>query len=221
MRKIIIFLLASLLCFSVYAAVTKSGATVDAWQNIAANSVLEGATSTITGNYQTNLVVAGTLNSTTATTNGLKIIVQVSAATSGNNTWYTLTEFGALSGVTAGSVNGTNSMPSGWLGGNVINCTTTAGLANSTWLFVSGDTLATSELVFQTSRTAVGVGNITLLNLPEQTHTANYTVWNQTFSQTISIPDVASRVRVIYDNKQDATGSAAIVTSSILNITGI
>jgi hypothetical protein len=44
---------------------------------------------------------------------------------------------------------------------------------------------------------------------------------NQTFTQTISLPDATQRLRVIWDNTQDAAGPSYSVRSAICNITGI
>lgn len=75
----------------------KSVAEVDAFQEIAQNTILEGATVDVSGLYDVTLYIDCALSSTTAHT-GTEIIVQVSSATSGDNMWENLTSFTGVTG---------------------------------------------------------------------------------------------------------------------------
>ena len=71
---------------------TKTVTEVDAFQEIAQNTVLEGATVDVSGLYDVTLYIDCCLSSTTAHT-GTEIVVQTSSNTTGDNMWENLTAF--------------------------------------------------------------------------------------------------------------------------------
>jgi hypothetical protein len=80
MFKKLLLLLIGIFCLyqTSYGAIAKSGAEVCNWTIVAQNTVVKTSPVTITGNYQTALTIDAALVTTTATTNGLGIVVQTS-----------------------------------------------------------------------------------------------------------------------------------------------
>lgn len=219
MRKIILSLLFLLFITSnSFAALTKGVAAVDAWTAIVQNDLVEGATTDISANYQTTLYIDAALTSVTATTNGLKIIVQISSAASGDNSWHELTSFGMVAGLTAATENLTNNPAAA--GTTVFTVADTTGfVTEGDLIYIKDSTEANSELfIIDTFSTNVSV---TALDGSTTSHVQNTPMWNKAASITVSIPDTANRVRVIYDNTQDAAGSTVSVRCRLSNLTGI
>lgn len=219
MRKIILSLLFLLFITSdSFAALTKGVAAVDAWTAIVQNDLVEGATTDISANYQTTLYIDAALTSTTATTNGLKIIVQISSATSGDNSWHELTSFGMVAGLTAATENLTNNPAAAGTTAFTV-ADTTGFVTEGDLIYIKDSTEANSELfILDTFSTNVSV---TALDGSTTSHVQNTPMWNKAASITVSIPDTANRVRVIYDNTQDATGSTVSARCRLSNLTGI
>lgn len=71
---------------------TKAVDAVDAFQEIAQNTILEGATVDVSGMYDVALYIDCALSSTTAHT-GTEILVQTSSNTTGDNMWENLISF--------------------------------------------------------------------------------------------------------------------------------
>lgn len=201
-----------------FAALTKGVAAVDAWTAIAQNDLVEGATTDISANYQTTLYIDAALTSTTATTNGLKIIIQISSNTSGDNSWHELISFSMVAGLTAATENLTNNPAAA--GTTVFTVADTTGfVTEGDLIYIKDSTEANSELfVLDTFSTNVSV---TALDGSTTQHAQNTPMWNKAASITVSIPDTANRVRVIYDNTQDATGSTVSARCRLSNLTGI
>jgi hypothetical protein len=199
-------------------ALTKGVSSVDAWQAIAQNDLVEGATVDISGAYQATLYIDAALTSITATTNGLKVIIQISSATTGDANWHELTSFGMLAGLTAATENLTNN-PAG-VGTTVFTCVDTTGfVTEGDLIYIKDATEANSELfVLDTFSTNVSV---TALDGSINSHVLNTPMWNKAASITVSLPDSANRVRVIYDNTQDAAGSTVSVRANLSKITAI
>lgn len=218
MKRLLLSLFFLFFASSSQAALTKSVSSVDGWTAIAQNDLVEGATTDISANYQTALYIDAALTSTTATTNGLKVIVEVSSATSGDANWHELTSFGMLAGLTAATENLTNN-PAG-VGTTVFTCADTTGfVTEGDLIYIKDSTEANSEL-FRLDTFSTNV-SVTALDGSTNSHVQNTPMWNKAASVTVNIPDSANRVRIVYDNTQDAAGSTVSVRSNLSKITGI
>jgi hypothetical protein len=226
MRKLLLALL--FLCFAstAQAALSKGVAQVDGWMAVAQNATTVGATATLSGNYQTALVIDAALTSVTATTNGLGIVVEGSSTTSGDNNWYQIASYTALAGVTAITNNMTSNISAA---ATLIPMTNTTGFATFTnsslpsyltnLVYIKDSTINNSEVRTQT--TFSSNANITVDTGVTNAHANNTAIWNSVANNMISIPDSTYRIRVIYNNKLDPSGSSADVRSNVVNITAI
>jgi predicted nucleic acid-binding Zn ribbon protein len=219
MKKLLIAL-AFLLCVSsAQASITKTVSLVDTWAIVGTNSTLVGANATVNSNYQTVLTIDTALVTTTATTNGCRIIVMGAANTTTDNNWYPIATFNVLAGVTA--VANTT-----WSNNNAGNTslllnTTTGFMYKGMPFYINDSTLANSEIRYVANYTAASA---VILDSPlVNTHNAGAIAYggNSTSSQVVAIPDGTYRIRVFYDNAQDAAGSAIAVRSSTSQMTGI
>ena len=218
MKKLlfIVFLLVATNAF----AITKSTETVDNWTDVKVNTVIEGATANISPNYQTTLQIDAAAGVATATTNGLKIIVQSSSATSGDDKWAELTSFSMLAGVTANLEPISNNPLAA--GSTTITCADTTGYVTEGSLAFASEPVATltnSELLFIT--TFVTNVSITVLDGTTYSHVQNTGMTNQAATIVVNIPDSAVRIRVIYDNTQDSAGAPFRVRTTLTKITVI
>ena len=201
------------------ATLTKTVSLVDNWQIVQANQTLVGANYTCNANYQTLLTIDTALVSTTATTNGARIIVMGSANTTTDNDWYPIATFNVLSGITA-TANITavdNNAGNTSLLLPLTTGFTTKGMA----FYINDSTIGNSEIKYIANYTANT--NVILDSPLVNTHAAGAVAYgaNSTSSQIVAIPDGTYRIRVFYDNAQDAAGSPISVRTSASQVTGL
>jgi hypothetical protein len=89
-------------------------------------------------------------------------------------------------------------------------------LSEGSYLYI--DDGASSEIVLTKSQTA---NQVTLVDNVTYSHASTTNIYFRAETISVNIPDTANRVRVVYDNTQDATGSAVDVRCNISKITGI
>lgn len=134
------------------ATLTKSVAVVDAMQEIAQNTVLEGTTVDISACYDVILHIDCALSSTTAQTNGTEILVMISSNTTGDADWTVLTAFGGPIG-TAIKVDLGGAEAAGQTELTVTNPVTNNLDLLGKWLFLEHTTTpANSEFVYQVAQ---------------------------------------------------------------------
>jgi len=196
--------------------------TVDAWTAIAQNTITVGETKTVSANYQTLLVIDAILDTATATTNGLRIRVQGSTSANDNN-WYDIAEFSTLAGLTANTGNLTG-------GTDATNTTLTiasATLVKGAKVFIKDATIGNSEL--RLMKNIASTSTVTIESGLTLGHALNTPCWTGTGSGgqltiatiPVNIPDSTTRIRTIYDNSYDATGSSVVIRSNIQKKTGL
>ncbi len=205
-------------------SLTKSVDTVDAWTSVAQNTIVEGATKDISACYQVTLHIdAGISIGAVASVNGLKAIVQISSATSGDVNWTELTSFGLLAGITAVSDAISNTLTAGEA--SVISVSALSGFTTEgVYLFIKDG--ASHEIVLEKSYSATG---ISIVDNVTYGHDVGTPIYNGGTGATqgaasmiaVNIPDTANRVRVIYDNTQDAAGPTYEVRCNLSKITAI
>lgn len=223
MKKIILLFLAGFLLFSnnAFGALTKAVASLDAWQAVAQNVVVKGATADVSANYQTTLYIDCALTSETAQANGTEIRVQVSTAASGDNSWIDLTSFGGPTGTANSEASTANPLTAA---STTITCASTTGYTLPTGTdnglrFILDATIANSEIVFQNG--LITNTNITIVDGTTTQHANTAVLYNIVAEYVVNIPDTANRVRVIYNNTKDASGSTVAVRARLTTITGI
>lgn len=204
-------------------SLTKSVDTIDAWTAVAQNTVVEGATKDLSGCYQVTLHIDAGITSATAITNGLKVIVQISSTTTGDANWTELTSFTMHSGVTANSTVISNTLTAGQA--SVISVAALTGFtAEGVYVYI--DDGASSEIVFTKGQSATG---ISIVDNVTYGHAAAVPIYGSTTSTAsgsaatiaVNVPDTANRVRIIYDNTQDASGSTFDVRANLSKITAV
>ena len=223
MKKILLLALTLLLIPTLaHAALTKAVAALDEWQNVAQNTVVEGATADVSGNYQTVLTIAVALvTDATASANGPEIVVQISSNTAGDEDWIDLTRFQGPIGTPNKEDSTENPLNAG---DTTLNMASTTGYTKPTGTdnglrYLKDATIADSEIVFQNGLTTNT--NITVVDGTTNTHQNTMDFYNIAGVYIIQIPDSANRVRVIYNNTKDAAGSACDVMARLSKITGI
>lgn len=205
-------------------ALVKSVAAVDAWTAVAANTIVEGATVDISACYEATLHIDAAITlGATASVNGLKAIIQIASATSGDINWTELTSFGMLSGITAVSDTISNTLTAGEA--SVISVSSLSGFTTEgQYLYL--DDGASAEIVLMKSQSATGIAIVDNVTYGHAVGTKIYnggTGATQSACTTIAvnIPDTAVRVRVIYDNTQDAAGPTYDVRCNISKVTSL
>lgn len=197
-------------------ALTKAVAAVDACQEIAQNTVLEGAIVDVSACYSAALHIDFALSNATAHT-GTRIKVQVSSATSGDEDWQDLYDFISITGTTDLEAITNNPLSAG--GTSITVASTTGYTVNGSWRFLEDATFANSEWVFQTAY--VTNTSITILDGVTREH-ANTAVLNSIADRyVVSLPDWANRVRIVYDNTYDSDGATVAVRARISKLTGV
>jgi len=199
-------------------ALTKSVALVDACQEIAQNTMLEGAVVDVSGCYAAALHIDFAQTNATAHT-GTKIRVQVSSNTpgGGDEDWHDLAEFTPAYGTTNLEAITNNPLA---VGGTSITVASTTGYTPGMWVFLEDATFGNSEWVFVTVVTTNV--SLTIVDGVTREH-ANTAVLNSIASRLppIDIPDWAQRVRVVYDNTYDSDGATVAVRCRISKLTGV
>jgi len=199
-------------------ALTKSVAVLDACQEIAQNTILEGATVDVSGCYSAALHIDYAQSNATAHT-GTRIRVQVSSATSGDEDWHDLAEVIPAYGTTNLEVITNN--PLAVSGVTITVADTTGYTVLGSWRFLEDvTTFANSEWIFQTG--VVTNTSITIMDGVTREHAVN-SILNSIASRLppIDIPDWAQRARVVYDNTYDADGATVAIHSRISKLTAI
>jgi len=217
MKKFLLILAIVLLAINQsYAALVKSVGVLDDWSTIPQNTLLVGATADVSANYQTLIAIDAIQTSKTLTTNGLKIIVQGSSTTSGDNNWYPIATFSMCAGTTSTLMTLTNN-PAAI--GTTVFTGTPAGFAGGLQIGIKDGTLANNELRIVKSATANV--SLTIETASTYAHISTTPIYNLAVSQIVNVPDSANRIKVIYDNTQDSAGSTFDVRTNTLKITGI
>ena len=198
-------------------ALTKSVAAVDACQEVAQNSVLEGATTNVSACYDAALHIDIAQTNATAHT-GTRIRVQVSSNTTGDEDWHDLAEVIPAYGTTNLEVITNNPLA---VSGTSITVASTTEYTAGAWIFLEDvDTFANSEWCYVTVVTTNT--SLTIIDGVTRAHAVN-SICNSVASRLppIEIPDWAQRVRVIYDNTYDADGATVAVRCRISKLTAI
>jgi hypothetical protein len=181
--------------------------SVDAWQAIAANTVVKGAELAVNPNDATILYIAAALSSTTAQANGMDIRVQASPMSADNDLWVDICSFVGPIGTANAPTVSDNPLSAGATTINVsagTNFIKPLGTDNG-WRFLKDATVANSEIWFQT---AVSTNALTALEGVKRQHAQTTSVcYNKVETFTCYIPDGYYRVRVVYNNCKDASGS--------------
>jgi hypothetical protein len=196
-------------------ALTKAVAAVDAWTAVAQNTIIEGATTDVSAAYQVTLHITVAPTTNTATVNGVKVIIQVSSATSGDINWEELTSFFMLVGITTAKISIINTLTAGQASG--ISAASVSGFTTEGYYLYIDDG-ASSEVVLEKSQSAAGM---TIVDNVTYGHVSTTPLYYRAESISVNIPDTANRVRVLYDNTQDAAGSAVDVQCNLSKITSI
>jgi hypothetical protein len=198
-------------------ALTKAVDTIDACQEIAQNTILEGNTKDATGWYAAAIKIWFALTNLTAHT-GTRFIVQVSATTSGDEDWTDLYEWISITGT--GNTEVITNNPLAAAGVTITVADTTGYTVNGSWRFLEDvSTFANSEWVFQTAY--VANTSITIIDGVTREHAVNSIMNSIAKTYVAPIPDWTVRVRVLYDNTYDADGATVAVKASLTKVTAI
>jgi hypothetical protein len=196
-------------------ALTKSVAALDACQEIAQNTVLEGATTDVSGCYEAMLHIWFALSNATAHT-GTKIKIQVSANSSGNEDWTDYTEFVPITGTTNLEVITNN--PLAAADTSITVASTTGYLVG--WIFLEDvTTFANSEWCFVTVVTTNT--SLTIMDGVTREHAVNSICNSIAAVYTVGLPPATMRARIVYDNTYDADGATVAVRSAISKVTAL
>lgn len=209
-------------------SITKSVAAVDAWAEVTAGTVREGATVDVSDCYDCQLHIDVCLAEAGAEAIGATIRVEVSSATSGDSFWSQLTAFGGPTG-TAFKVDIAGDEAAGQTVISVTNPTTANLDHPGKYLFIENTaTPANSEIVFQVSNEGDAGDTITILDgLTNAQAAADGDIWEIDSASAsvvgqyvVALPSSTNRVRVLYDNIQ-ATGMDVFSRCRISKVTGI
>lgn len=207
-------------------ALTKAVAAVDAWAEVTAGTLREGATVDLSAMYNAILHIDVSLAEATAETAGSTIRVQVSSNTSGDTDWTELTSFGGPTGTAISkALGGTEAAGQTVL---TVDNPATANLNHhGKLLFIENTTPANSEIVYSVADSGDAGDTITIQDglTNEQTAAAS-TIWSidgtasAVAQYVVNLPSSASRARVLYDNIL-ATGADIFTRCRISNITAV
>jgi len=205
---------------------TKVGDVIDAWLEIAQNAVREGAEHDVSADYDVILGIDVALCTTTAHT-GTEVIVQYSEEAAGDGFWTTCARFIGPTG-TAVTLALDATEPVGETTLAVTNPATANMDNDGKFKFIEAATDANSEIVFQTANGGDGGDTITIAYglANEQSNTSALFDIDSATAEAVksypaAIPASASRVRVLYNNKYDADGSAVFTRCRIANVTAL
>ncbi|KKK93293.1 hypothetical protein LCGC14_2694330 [marine sediment metagenome] len=220
MKLKIVCLLVALLCIPCYGQIAKS-VVLDDWELIAQNAVRKGAEQNITTWQSTTLHIACGVTAATAHT-GTKVSVQVSGVDSGDDAWYTLTEFIGPTGTATPTTLTT--IPNA--GSSTILVPL---LGIGTWgrfdddgirpIFVLGSpTVANSEIHTLVSHTVGAASSVTILDGLANLPGTSTVIWDLAETYIVELPKHNNRVRVVYDNTNDSDGSTVYMRTSIYGV---
>lgn len=194
-------------------ALTIAGSEVDAWAEVAAASVREGAAVDVSDSFAATLHIDAALSSTNAMGTAPEIIIEVSSAASGDCYWHKLT---AVSGPT-GTPNKADFKATEAAGQTVLDITdpVTNNLDyDGKYVFIEDATVANSEIAFQTAHGDDAADTVTVLDgiTSEHLDTADmFTLdgaapTSAVSSYNVTLPFPCCRARVLVNNQDaDAT----------------
>jgi len=195
-------------------AISKSVAEIDAWAEVAAASVREGAVHDCSTYYAATLFVDAALSSTNAMGTAPEIIVEVSTADTGDAAWHKFTSVGGPTG-TANKVDFKNTEAAGQTVLDVTDPVTNNFDFNGKYIFIEDTADVTnSEIAFQTANGSDADDTITVLDgiTDEHANTADaFTVDGAAPTSAVAFYAIAlqpdcQRVRVLINNRDaDAT----------------
>lgn len=194
---------------------TKTSAALDATQEIAQNTLVEGATADVSTAYDALIQIWYALTNATAHT-GTRIRVQHSTATSGDEDWADLAVL--IVGIGTTNLENITNNPAA-AGTTVLTCASTTGYAAGAWIFLEDvSVFADSEWCFVKSITANT--NVTVADGTARQHAVN-SIMNSVAGccVPIMVPASTQRVRICYDNTYDADGATVAVKSNIVQMT--
>jgi len=203
-------------------ALTKAVAAVDACQEIAQNTIVEGVTVDLAAVYSAALHIWIALTNATAHT-GTRVRVQVSANTTGDEDWSDIYDLIGITGTTNLEVITNNPLAIGDGPANAITVASLTGYAAGAWAFLEDvSTFANSEWVYVVSTSVeAGDDHIHTLDGVTRQHAANSIMNSIAAVYVVDIPEWANRCRIIYDNTYDADGATVAVRSAISKLTGV
>ena len=207
-------------------ALTKAIEAVDAWAEVTAGALREGATIDLTPNYDTTLHIDVALAEAAAEAIGATIVVQVSSNSTGDTDWTALTSFGGPVGTPiAKAMGGTEAA-----GQTVLTVAdpVTANLNHhGKLLFLENTTPANSEIVYSVADSGDAGDTITIQDgLANEQTAAACVIWSidgaasAVAQYNVALPMSANRVRVIYDNIL-ATGTDIFSRARITKVTAV
>lgn len=207
-------------------ALTKAVVAVDAWAEVTAGALREGAIVDVTPNYETTLHIDIALAEATAETAGSTIIVQGSSNSTGDTDWLPIASFGGPTGTAISkALGGTEAAGQTVL---TVDNPATANLNHhGKLLFIEHTTPANSEIVYSVADSGDAGDTITIQDglTNEQTAAASI-IWSidgtasAVAQYIVSVPMSVNRVRVIYDNIL-ATGADIFSRCRITTVTAV
>ncbi len=197
-------------------AKTEAAAALDACQEIAQNTILEGATVSLAGMYGAMLYIDFALSNATAHT-GTKFLIQISSNTTGDEDWVDYYSFISTTGTTNLEVITNNPLA---IGGTSITCAATTGYTAGTWIFLEDvSTFANSEWCFVTLVTTNT--SVTVMDGVTRQHAVNSIMNSVANRYAVPLPETALRCRIVYDNTYDSDGATVAIRSRISDVTAI
>ena len=204
-------------------ALTKTTTALDATQEIAQNTVLEGATIDVSGMYEALLQIWWALTNATAHT-GTLLRIQHSTDTTGDEDWGTLLQVVVGIGTTNLEVITNNPLAIGDGPTNAITVASLTGYAAAQWVFLEDvSTFANSEWLFVVSTSVeAGDDHIHTLDGVTRQHAIN-SILNSVagMATPIVIPFATQRIRIVYDNTFDTDGATVAIKSQLVGVTAI
>lgn len=173
---------------------------LNGWTAVAQNALVHSEELEIAGVKKAQMQIQAALDTTTAHT-GTRFIPQASNQISGDEDWYSVTEFIALIGTAATDLIEDNPLAAG---STAIALTGHALTAEGILLFIEDGTLANSEIAMEASQTA---NEVVLLDGTANAHALNTAIFNVAMMQIVSLPSEAKRARLVIDNTYDDNGS--------------
>lgn len=221
MKYKIAFLLILFLSSAAYAAPTKSFTITDQWAEVTTNTIREGAITDISGCYAATLHIS-LAASTPVAHEGILILIQLSASSTGDESWQNLTSFTALVDTPVEITLTDDPLPAATT--TIMMLETDVGNwedEESLWIFILDGTVANSEMCLATGY--VEDDSITIQDGTKHEHAQGSKMYDVADRFIVQLPITGYRVRVIYDNTKDADGTASNVHSmcEILKVTGL
>lgn len=196
-------------------AVTKTVEAVDACQEIAQNTIVEGTTISTATDLGGIVTIWWALTNETAHT-GTLVQLHISQAASGDDDWTPYAQ--SIVGVGTGNTETITNNPLS-AGGTSITCSSTTGYSLGTWVFLEDATFANSEWIFVAGLTTNT--SITALDGVTRTH-ANTAVLNSVAgSVNFYVPVEANRFRIVYLNTYDSDGATVAIKCSYSALTAL